>query len=139
MNLFDFLMSNVFILVVIAGFIFNIITKYREQSKPERKSSPPLRRKTAEIDVRSEVEEAKRFQKQAASIQAKLEEAKAISRTEPLVQERKPAASPVPPVPVLSPIRRERRRAPSLSFSKKQAVQGVIWSEILGPPKAKRK
>lgn len=136
MNLFDFLMSNAFILVVIAGFIFNIMKSYREQAKPQRKASPPLRRKAAEneVDVRSEVEEAKRFQKQAASIQAKLEEAKAFSRTQPPVEKRNPLVVSSPPV-----LRKERRGRYSLTFSKKQAMQGVIWSEILGPPKAKRK
>ncbi|HWO97969.1 MAG TPA: hypothetical protein VNM45_16835 [Bacillus sp. (in: firmicutes)] len=136
MNLLDFLMSNAFILVVIAGFIFNVWKKYGEQSKMNQKSRRPLETKRSEIDVRKEVEQAKRFKKQAASIQAKLEEAKAFSTSRPVLRDQQISA---PPLELKTQKTSKQRKVKSLSFSKKQVVQGVIWSEILSPPKAKRK
>lgn len=136
MNLLDFLMSNAFVLVIIAGLIFNVLKKYGEQSTSARKSKRPLKPSRKEIDVRKEVEEAKQFKKQAASIQAKLEEAKALSKSKPVLHDN-PVS--VPPLTVKTRKVRENCTVKPLSFSKKQVVQGVIWSEILGSPKAKRK
>ncbi|MDQ0244496.1 hypothetical protein J2S09_002062 [Bacillus fengqiuensis] len=131
--LFDFLMSNAFILVIIVGFIINIFKRYGEQSKTDQKPKRPLESKRKEIDIRKEVEQAKQFKKQAASIQAKLEEAKALSKSKPVQQ------ASAPPLTVKTQRVREKRIEKPLSFSKKQVVQGIIWSEVLGPPKAKRK
>lgn len=134
--LFDFLMSNAFILVIVIGFIFNIFKRYGEQSKTDQKPKRSLEPKRKEIDIRKEVEQAKQFKKQAASIQAKLEEAKALNKSKPVLHDKQTSALPLT---VKTQKMRERRAEKPLSFSKKQVVQGVIWSEILSPPKAKRK
>ncbi|WP_078413816.1 hypothetical protein [Priestia abyssalis] len=134
--LFDFLISNAFILVIVIGFIFNIFKRYGEQSKTDQKTKRSLEPKRSEIDIRKEVERAKQFKKQSASIQAKLEEAKALSKPKPVLHDRQTSA---PLLTVKAQRIRESRAKKTLSFSKKQVVQGVIWSEILSPPKAKRK
>lgn len=134
--LFDFLMSNAFILIIVIGFIFNIFKRYGEQSKTDPKPKRPLESKKKEMDIRKEIEQAKQFKKQAASIQAKLEEAKAFSKPKPVLHGKQTSA---PPLMVKTQRTRESRAKKPLSFSKKQVVQGVIWSEILSPPKAKRK
>jgi len=134
--LFDFLMSNAFILVITVGIIFNIFKRYGEQSKADPKPKRSLEPKRKEVDIRKEVEQAKQFKKQAASIQAKLEEAKAFSKSKPVPRDKQVSA---PPLTTKAQRTRESRAEKPLSFSKKQVVQGVIWSEILSPPKAKRK
>ncbi|MFC3882968.1 hypothetical protein ACFOU2_05385 [Bacillus songklensis] len=133
MNIIDFLMSNFFIFIVIAGFLINLLKKYSEEMKESKKQRELVQRKPA-VDVRNEVEEARRFQKQASAVISKIETVKETKRSDPAS-----SATQKTSLPIQSNVNRKGRRVNSLPISKKQMVQGIIWSEILAPPKAKRK
>jgi hypothetical protein len=133
MNIIDFLMNNFFIFIVIAGFLINLLKKYNGEAQENKKQRRPMETKPV-IDVRSEVDEAKKFQKQASAVMSKVEVAKKVKSPGPALSDIQKDSVLLQPN-----VNRGKRRANSFSISKKQVVQGIIWSEILAPPKAKRK
>jgi hypothetical protein len=133
MNIIDFLMNNFFIFIVIAGFLINLLKKYNGEAQENKKQRRPMETKPV-IDVRSEVDEAKKFQKQASAVMSKVEVAKKVKNPGPALSDIQKDSVLLQPN-----VNRGKRRANSFSISKKQVVQGIIWSEILAPPKAKRK
>jgi hypothetical protein len=133
MNIIDFLMNNFFIFIVIAGFLINLLKKYNGEAQENKKQRRPMETKPV-IDVRSEVDEAKKFQKQASAVMSKVEVEKKVKSPGPALSDIQKDSVLLQPN-----VNRGKRRANSFSISKKQVVQGIIWSEILAPPKAKRK
>ncbi|WP_110111386.1 hypothetical protein [Bacillus sp. CGMCC 1.16541] len=163
----NFLLSNMFIVVIIGGLILNVYQRFVEQSK-ERNKAPERPREQKDnkapqrpfqqpnIDspkrtMAEKVEEQKRqmetriddvkgqknvqeLQEKLASLKAKAAQAKARKEAVEQTSSQNMATRTM----VNSPKRTSRKNVGRLSINGKKAVEGVIWSEILGPPKSKR-
>jgi len=131
-NILDFLLHNFFIvLAVIAGiisFFKGSLSSDTKEKETKRAPKPFVPQQTSPMRKRVE-QEIKKRQQSTESLEEKLKEAKQqvkaeipVPRVVPHVRAKKEKVAPT---------------APSLHVSKKQVVQGVIWSEILGPPRSK--
>lgn len=132
MNILDFLLHNFFIvLAVIAGivsFFKGSLSSEKQEKETKRAQKPFVPQQTSPMRKRVE-QEIKKRQRSTESLEEKLKEAKQQVENE----------IAVPPLVPRVHVKKEKVEAPapSLHVSKKQVVQGVIWSEILGPPRSK--
>ncbi|MCA1031798.1 hypothetical protein LCL95_12255 [Bacillus timonensis] len=142
-ELLQFIFSNIFILVIIGGFILNFFKKVREATSEQNSAPRPQQRKEyerrnepsleqmKEINVESHPQMRKNttennFNTQANDLLAKYQQ---LQQEPMFTEEKKPQ--------VLAPKRMKKvKELPS--YSKNKAVQGIIWSEVLGPPRSKK-
>ncbi|WP_195695887.1 hypothetical protein [Priestia megaterium] len=137
-TLIKLIINNAFIFVIIGGIIFNVVQRFMAQSKEEEQqrskrapmppvNNPSRRERPRYRPVKEEPKTARMEPETVPSaetnpLQEKLEELKNRPYHEPSIQKKITGEKNV-----FKPI------------SRKEAVQGVVWSEILGPPKSKQR
>ena len=144
-TLIKLIINNAFIFVIVGGIIFNVVQRFIAQSKEEEQqrskrapmppvNNPSRRERPRYRPVKEEPKTARMEPETVPSaetnpLQGKLEELKNRSYHEPSIQKKITVEKPkiTGEKNVFQPI------------SRKEAVQGVIWSEILGPPKSKQR
>ncbi|YCA42935.1 hypothetical protein M1E11_19370 [Bacillus sp. JZ8] len=130
-TLIDFLLSNIVIVIAVLGFIWGIIQKAlgKNEEQRERKPVEMKEEQKREVSQPHRVEEThSAFEREREEQQKRLREAK---------ERYKSALKSVEKAPTLST--KTRSKKPKIELSRKKAVEGMIWSEILGKPRAKRK
>lgn len=130
-TLIDFLLSNIVIVIAVLGFIWGIIQKALGKTEEQRERQPVEMKEEQKREVSQphRVEEThSAFEREREEQQKRLREAK---------ERYKSALKSVEKAPTLST--KTRSKKPKIELSRKKAVEGMIWSEILGKPRAKRK
>jgi hypothetical protein len=144
-TLIKLIINNAFIFVIIGGIIFNVVQRFMAQSKEEeqqrskRAPMPPLndpsRRERPRYRPAKEKPKTAHMELETVPsaeinpLQEKLEELKKRSHHEPSSQKK-------------ITVKKQKMTGEKNVFkpiSRKEAVQGVIWSEILGTPKSKQR
>ncbi|MFP3842803.1 hypothetical protein [Priestia filamentosa] len=130
-TLIDFLLSNIVIVIAVLGFIWGIIQKALGKTEEQRERQPvemkeEQKREGSQPHRVKETQSA--FEREREEQQKRLREAK---------ERYKSALKSVEKAPTLST--KTRSKKPKIELSRKKAVEGMIWSEILGKPRAKRK
>ncbi|MBD8069195.1 hypothetical protein [Bacillus sp. PS06] len=157
-DLIEFIMGNLFFVVLILGAIFNFLRRKPDTeqapNKESRRTGPESNQgegRTQLKDIFQQIEEAFKEEQEAQQpkptpkeqpapivehrvesqeMMDRYERLKETSRHEAVSDRLKPKAS--------TQVQRKSTQTSRLSLSKKQALQGVVWAEILGPPRAKR-
>jgi hypothetical protein len=133
-TLIDFLLGNIVIVIAVLGFIWGIIQKAlgKTEEQGERRERQPVEVKEEqkrEVSQPHRVEEThSAFKREREEQQKRLREAK---------ERYKSALKSVEKTPTLST--KTKSKKPKIELSRRKAVEGMIWSEILGKPRAKRK
>ncbi|WP_449537022.1 hypothetical protein [Ferdinandcohnia sp. Marseille-Q9671] len=148
-ELFEFIMSNVWVLVIIAGFIFNTIKRFNSGDSepttqvPLPKQFNPFDQETkqekevayestykndAEPEVVPDSNVSNPFYDRYLELQQKGTYSEKGNVTEDIEE---------PVLTISKPIDTTEPKVIK-NFSTNKVVEGIIWSEILGPPRAKR-
>jgi hypothetical protein len=153
-DLIDIIMSNLFFVVLIIGAIFNFLKRRagaeQEESRPSQHSGSDGEKRTQLKDIFQQFEEVFKEdetqhhpQEKPKPVRQPMVESRSntelLERYEQIkdskVRREQPAINHRNITEVASV---KRTKSNPLSVSKKEAVQGVVWAEILGPPRAKR-
>lgn len=139
--LIDLIFENMFIFILIGGFIFNLVKRFAIGGKtaPKKQQQP--------MQEKSPIEEFKQLvNTREPEVQPREQFGKAKNLQEEYMNARKmingsmntgiPTMQMSHSAPVIKG--RTSRRIGNISISKKHAAEGVIWSEILGPPRSKK-
>lgn len=159
----EFLLENPFILIVIFAIISSLFKKGKGSSQNQKNTSSrakPIEARTIQkqqaqsrtMDNRKTMSPLKRFEQMATEMAERLEKEYAEKRklAESTVRQAKeytpPTEKEVKSIhvevekPVIKPTVIEEKQAhvPHSSFSveKQKVIDGVVWAEILGPPRA---
>ncbi|TDL55648.1 hypothetical protein E2R60_08850 [Paenibacillus dendritiformis] len=143
-----FLLNNPFLAVILIGFVFSILRKgnkpanrmpsfggdtagNRPGSEPDERDYEPIREEERSYPVYAEEER---------SSQAGLTHGYASQETDNItLEERIAAMKPSRPAPRhAESSNKESAAAASAAIRPEEALKGVLWSEILGPPRSKR-
>ncbi|TYR82365.1 hypothetical protein FZC66_01855 [Priestia megaterium] len=150
--LIEFIVGNLFIIVIIGGVIFNVIQRFMatsnedEQKRSKRQPMPPVggpstSDRPKRIPYRPEMERKEEPVRQLTHKVESVEPTNAQQQLQEKLEELKSKAKQSPsPISKgsISSMSKSRATTSSLHVSRKEALQGVIWSEILGAPKSKR-
>lgn len=153
-GIFEFIIGNLFLVIIVGGFILNVIQRYigsgaeDQEKRPQRQPMPPVGNPTSreernrpqripyrpsDRDEKETVVEVKKdMQEEAQAVRNELQEKLEQLKTQREMPKRAVGGSS------LTIDKNQRTSTRPVAFSKKSAVQGVIWSEVLGPPKSKR-
>ncbi|KSU87091.1 hypothetical protein ACTHAL_000160 [Priestia flexa] len=154
-GIFEFIIGHLFLVIIVGGFILNVIQRYigsgaeEEEKRPQRQPMPPVGNPTSreernrpkripyrpsERNKKETVVEAKKDMKEEAqAVRNELQEKLEQLKTQREIPKRAETSS------VSSINKKQDTSTRPVVFSKKAAIQGVIWSEVLGPPKSKRR
>jgi hypothetical protein len=144
-SFFDFLFSNIALLVIIIGVISTFVGKWRNgtsEGEVKRKRIPEIIRETmseynqekpkqwpnGQPVARTELHVPQK-KLEAGELEAKLKQARDIT------EQKLPETRPMIHTPILdteSPVYK-----PDLRFDREKLIDGIIMSEVLGPPKSK--
>ncbi|PZM67126.1 hypothetical protein [Paenibacillus dendritiformis] len=146
-----FLLNNPFLAVILIGFVFSILRKgnkpanrmpsfggdtagNRPGSEPDERDDEPMLEEERSYPVYAEEER---------SSQAGLPQGYASQGTDSITLEERIAAMKPSVRPASAPrhaesSNKESAAAASPVIRPEEALKGVLWSEILGPPRAKR-
>ncbi|WP_010678170.1 hypothetical protein [Bacillus timonensis] len=147
-GLFELIMSNAWILIVIIGFVFNAFKRFSsgekepttqiplpKQFNPFDQEQKPEKEKV-EVETKYEFEVLEEEEVSDASVPntfyeryQELQQKGTYSETTSEEME--------PSLTVIKPTETTQHKAIK-NFSKNKVAEGIIWSEILGPPRAKR-
>ena len=146
-GLIEFVMANAWILVIIIGFLANTFRRFNSGEKEPTSPVPmPKQFNPFDQEPKPEKDEYKVETKYETEIEAeKIPDTQVPNTfydryrelqqkgiyTETITEEEKPAQSVIKPAGSI-----ETKQAKS--FSRNKVVEGIIWSEILGPPRAKK-
>jgi hypothetical protein len=155
----EFLFQNPFLILILLAYLFSLFGKRKKQQAQQQRNSQPrhVQTKRAPAERGSELKrqldtairefknltENRQYTEQAESVQPveqdknELKEqsenrkpkAQAVKRE---AEQQKVSVSPSKPVEMAS----EKEEHVSLAPTDKQLVEGIIWSEILGPPRS---
>ncbi|MEH7379907.1 hypothetical protein V7138_05440 [Bacillus sp. JJ1533] len=147
-NLIELVMSNAWILIIILGFVFNTFKRFNADEKeptpqiPLPKQFNPFNqeRKTEkeEYQVETKYDDNEFESKEGSDTQVpntfyeRYQELQQKGTYNETTTEEEPALT------VIKPSLATRENKAVKGFSKNKVVEGIIWSEILGPPRAKR-
>ncbi|MFT4412681.1 hypothetical protein ACLM5H_02365 [Fredinandcohnia humi] len=152
-KLLNWIFSNIWILIIVGGFVLNTIRRFKTgESAPT--TQIPLPKQYNPFDQEKKETHAEYDQTKYETV----EEPRDVLNSEPkksfyekyleLQQNNTYGSDPsfeeevdLPPVSKPIPINKPvptKEQPTSRSFSKNKVVEGIIWSEILGPPRAKR-
>ncbi|MFS0861606.1 hypothetical protein [Fredinandcohnia sp. 179-A 10B2 NHS] len=146
-QLLDFIFSNIWIVIIIGGFILNTFKRFNAgESEPTTqipfpKQFNPFDQEKKEV---KEVYEERKFETHVDETPVsnssntfyekylELQEKNLYGETSPAVEEviKPTKAKPTRPI--------QTEQQPVQAFSNNKVVEGIIWSEILGPPRAKK-
>ncbi len=148
-GLIEFVMANAWILIIIIGFIANTFRRFgsgeKEPTSPVpmpkqfnpfgQEPKPEKDEYQVETKYETEVEPEEIPNTQVPNTfydrYLELQQQGVYTETETVTREEEPMLKVVKPT-----ASRETRQAKT--YSKNKVVEGIIWSEILGPPRAKR-
>lgn len=148
-DLIEFVMANAWIVVIIIGFVFNTFRRFtRGESEPttpvpmpkqfnpfDQERKPEKDEYQVETKYETEVEPEEIPDTQVPNTfydrYLELQQQGVYTETETVTREEEPMLKVLKPT-----ASRETRQAKT--YSKNKVVEGIIWSEILGPPRAKR-
>lgn len=147
-GIFDLIMSNAWILIIIIGFVLNTFKRFNSgQKEPTTQiplpkqfnpfdQEPKQEKKAFEVETKYDYEEIEpevvsdsqvpnTFYERYKELQQEGTYSETVNEdVEPAITVIKPTAT--------------TQHKEIKNFSKNKVVEGIIWSEILGPPRAKR-
>lgn len=131
-DIFDFILSNIAFIAFVAAGIFGMFNRKKEQEETNNRTEGPI---PTLFDLEEVFE--KKEPEQQPSFYAPPPDSKEKEQFETQLLKPQLAAAPEEPEQELwlQPQTGNRRK---LSISQKNVVKGIIWSEILGPPRAKK-
>ena len=139
------LMGNIVRLIILIGVIVNFVKRFKgagEEQPKQSQQQPERERKntmkdifqqfedvfTEEIPKQQKVEPNRELAQPNSELQGKYKEVKERVVRQPAV-----------PIEIVSPSKDKKIELTTIrNISKKRAVEGIIWSEVLGPPRAKK-
>ncbi|GLB58251.1 hypothetical protein [Cytobacillus sp. NCCP-133] len=145
----EILLENPFILIALLAFISSLFKKKKkgesekQKKRPQQRPEPQAEQSAAEVLMEKAVKEEKRQQAERASRieeeyrrrKQQAEESIRVLQNQKLAAERQAS---VFREPAEKPVDRPQARIQGqFAPQKKALVDGIIWSEILGPPRAK--
>ena len=146
-DLINFVMGNAWILIIIIGFVFNTFKRFNSgESEPttpvpmpkqfnpfdqERKPEKDEYQVETKYEAELEPEEIPNTQVPNTFYDRYLELQQQGTYTETITEEEEPVLTVIKPTA-------SRETSPAKTYSRDKVVEGIIWSEILGPPRAKR-
>ncbi|WP_077618852.1 hypothetical protein [Bacillus sinesaloumensis] len=145
-GLIEFLMANVWLVIIVLGFIANTFRRFSSgESEPTTPVPMPKQFNPFDQEPKPDKEEYQVETKYDAKDSEELSDTQVPNTfyeryqelqekgiySEPIKEEKEPA---------LSVIKQSASTGSKevKSFSKNKVVEGIIWSEILGPPRAKK-
>lgn len=136
----DTILSNLGILILIVGGLMSVFKRQSDGSESKRKPvkvptqrnmSPSSSSRKAE-SIPAQTMEHKEEKSLTGQLTSDLEK-----RYEE-IRGRKQEKEDIPVPNNLSSTNKQKRRSKQKSFNRKKIVDGIIWSEVLGQPRAKR-
>ncbi|MFC4320825.1 hypothetical protein [Litchfieldia salsa] len=152
-DFFDIIISNLFFVVLIIGAIFNFLKRKagteNDEGIPNQHPGSDGEKRTPLKDIFQQFEdvfkEEEKQQPQAKPVQHRAPMAESnqsqelFNRYEQLKESKGKPDMRVDYQPKVQLTERSKRTvSTNLTVTKKKAVQGVLWAEVLGPPRAKR-
>ncbi|WP_453994890.1 hypothetical protein [Bacillus nitroreducens] len=147
-GLIDFLMANAWLVIIIIGFILNTFRRFNSgESEPTTPvpmpkpfnpfdQDPKTEKDQHQVETKYENAELEQGEGTDSHLPnpfydrfRELQEQGTYSETERKEEE--------PVLTVIKPTDSSERKAVK-TFTKNKVVEGIIWSEILGPPRAKK-
>ncbi|WP_078545562.1 hypothetical protein [Litchfieldia alkalitelluris] len=149
-DLLNLIMSNLFFVILIVGAIYNFLRRMGGQQQQQNQSpstgtAPTEEKRTQLKDIFQQFEEAFKDEEEVArptpktpAVESNPQSHEMLQRYE-RIKETKPAADiPYGTRNIKTVSGQSKPKKSSSRISKNNAAQGVIWAEILGPPRAKR-
>ncbi|MCS0670846.1 hypothetical protein [Cytobacillus firmus] len=148
----EFLLENPFILIALIAFISSFFKKKKEEkpvkqtprsiqqeqrTQAERTSPDSALAETLKEEYRQQAEKAKRIEEEYRQRKQQAEESMKALQNQRRAAERKASALAKTASNTNAEHRKEPSGAGSFEFRKQSLVDGIIWSEILGPPRSK--
>ncbi|MEH7124093.1 hypothetical protein V7122_07770 [Bacillus sp. JJ1532] len=152
----EFIFENPIFIIVIIGYIISFFMKNKGNQQQQRKGSgqqvkpspaevfkqmqeriPQMETRSIEEQQRHQAEQALKLEMEALERQRLAEEEiNALKEQQEMAKKQAEFIKTVSkaPVPIQGALQKEWRQ--TLSPSKKQLIDGIIWSEIIGPPRA---
>ncbi|MGM9924822.1 MAG: hypothetical protein ACI35R_11300 [Bacillus sp. (in: firmicutes)] len=147
-KIISFFMENIFFLVVIGGIISSLFGKEKKDTKPKRPeykptptpmSQPVQKRKVKEVKQTWEEAVPEKVKEVVHTAAAEAQEV-VVSQThkELLKQQEKWRKQAAQYEAKANAIKRAEHVSGNAGFSKEELLTGIIMSEVLGPPRAKK-
>lgn len=148
----EFLLENPFILIALIAFISSFFKKKKEEkpvkqtprsvqqerrTQAERTSADSALAEKLQEEYRQQEEKAKRIEEEYRQRKQQAEESMKALQNQRRAAERKASKIAKTASNTNAEHRKEPSGAGSFEFRKKSLVDGIIWSEILGPPRSK--
>ncbi|WP_163101900.1 hypothetical protein [Peribacillus alkalitolerans] len=142
----EVLTSNPFIIIILIGFISSLFKRFKATPEPPAKKSRPAKIPDITIEDYFPVQPKKVEQKKEISTyhQEVLKKLKEKTNSEAEEEEKissgmVPSFIKVEPKPIQVPVPTRLDHLPSKpQFSRNKLVEGIILSEVLGPPRSKK-
>ncbi|HHY72968.1 MAG TPA: hypothetical protein GX497_07030 [Bacillus bacterium] len=151
-SFFEFIFGNIGFLIVIIGAIASFLKRANENQKQSQKQSSRDKRVKPFIpslgDLLEEINKPQEEQKQKPTMYTATKRVPQIEQT--VEEEVRLEAPPIEmtPNPYLGKLRELEKKKQHINvdagmiyskINKKEVINGIIWGEILGPPRAKKK
>ena len=148
----EFLLENPFILIALIAFISSFFKKKKEEkpvkqtprsvqqeqrAQAERTSADSALAETLKEEYRQQEEKAKRIEEEYRQRKQQAEESMKALQNQRRAAERKASKIANTASNTNAEHRKEPSGAGSFEFRKQSLADGIIWSEILGPPRSK--
>ncbi|MBU8770392.1 hypothetical protein [Cytobacillus oceanisediminis] len=148
----EFLLENPFILIALIAFISSFFKKKKEEkpvkqtprsvqqeqrAQAERTSADSVLAETLKEEYRQQEEKAKRIEEEYRQRKQQAEESMKALQNQRRAAERKASKIAKTASNTNAEHRKEPSGAGSFEFRKQSLADGIIWSEILGPPRSK--
>jgi uncharacterized protein HemX len=148
----EFLLENPFILIALIAFISSFFKKKKEEkpvkqtprsvqqeqrAQAERTSADSALAETLKEEYRQQEEKAKRIEEEYRQRKQQAEESMKALQNQRRAAERKASKIAKTASNTNAEHRKEPSGAGSFEFRKQSLADGIIWSEILGPPRSK--
>lgn len=148
----EFLLENPFILIALIAFISSFFKKKKEEkpvkqtprsvqqeqrAQAERTSADSALAETLKEEYRQQEEKAKRIEEEYRQRKQQAEESMKALQNQRRAAERKVSKIAKTASNTNAEHRKEPSGAGSFEFRKQSLADGIIWSEILGPPRSK--
>ena len=128
----EFLFSNLLLVFVLIGGIISFVQRLLGEEQKKTQKNPTMRKPvlTNEEPVFQKTQRSATIDKEERDIQGERAQAEKDEPDVPLQQEVEKEE--------IQQYREEKQLPPFKKVNKQEVVNGIIWSEILGPPRAKK-